>query len=395
MDKYKALPIRDNVFWVGALDPDLAIFDIVMNTRGTSYNSYLIKDEKITLVDGVKDGFLDQLLDRLADCQVKPEDIDYIVVNHTEPDHSGAIGKLLTMAPKAQVIASQAAHVYLKEIINADYQKIVVKHNETISIGANTLRFISAPFLHWPDSMFTYLEDRGVIFTCDGFGSHYYDEAMFSDLVGDFTEEFKYYYETIMSPFNNKVREALEKIKDLKLEVICPSHGPIIRNDLEKYIGLYQKWSHEDTKEKATVFLGYVSAYGNTAQLAQYIKEGIEKEGILVDYVDLANIEEDDLSIKLNNASAIVIGTPTLNKNTVPPVWKALASICAIRSRGKMGAVFGSYGWSGEAIKLVEDNLKNLGLSIGVPSLKEKFIPSKEAIEKAREYGKTIVEGLK
>jgi len=387
-----AVPIGDGVYWVGALNPELRVFDIVMETKyGTTYNAYLVKGEKIALVETVKAGFDDQLLERLAGV-VNPEDVDYIVLNHTEPDHSGALGELLKRMPRAQVVGSRAAIMFLSQMLNAEFNNKVVNHGDEIDLGGKTLRFISAPFLHWPDSMFTYLPEDKILFTCDAFGCHYSSEKVFNDLVGDVKDAYKYYYDVIVAPFSKYVLEAAEKIKGLEVEVIAPSHGPVLRQDPWSYVELYGKWA---TKEKPMyrqkkVPVIYTSAYGYTGILAGEIAAGLAEGGVEAELLNMCDYSTADLIEKIDESAGFLIGSPTINRDAVPPVWELLAHVSAIVNKDKPVAAFGSYGWSGEAVKLIEQRLQGLQCKVVQPGLRVNFVPSQKSQEEARDFGRTF-----
>jgi len=226
--------IRENIWWVGALDPDLRVFDIIMRTEyGTSYNAYVVKGEtKVALIETVKEKFFPEYRQRLEQV-VDLSKVDYIVVNHTEPDHVGSVAEMLKLAPQAMVVGSPIAISFLKQIANREFKSMTVTEGDTIDLGGKTLRFIDAPFLHWPDSIYTYVPEEQVLFTCDSFGSHYAGNEVFNDLVaGDFTEAYKYYYDHILGPFRPYLVQAMDKIQDLPVQVICHGHGPVLRSNL-------------------------------------------------------------------------------------------------------------------------------------------------------------------
>jgi flavorubredoxin len=312
-------------------------------------------------------------------------------MDHTEPDHSGNLTYLLDKAPNATVVGSRSAINFLKHMIDKEFKSLIVKDGDTLSLGNKTLKFISAPFLHWPDTIYTYLVEDKILFTCDSFGCHYCDERMFDDLVGDFDDAFKYYFDVILKPFSNYMLEAIDKIKDLDIDIIAPGHGPILRSDWKKYV----EWSKEISSETEInckdlrVFIAYVSAYGNTKHMAEKIAEGIRQAGDIevvvmdIEHADLAVLEEE-----VYKSCAFIIGSPTINQNTLLPIYKLLAVINPIRVKGKLAGAFGSFGWSGEAIKIIQDNLKNLKLKIyDEDGLKVNFIPYEKSDARAIEYG--------
>ncbi|WFA08363.1 FprA family A-type flavoprotein [Tissierella sp. Yu-01] len=387
----KVLDVNESVKWVGILDPGLVTFDVVMETKyGTTYNSYFINADKKAIVETSKATFKDTYLDKISQV-TNFEDIEYIIMDHTEPDHSGNLTYLLDKAPNATVVGSRSAINFLKHMIDKEFKSLIVKDGDTLSLGNKTLKFISAPFLHWPDTIYTYLVEDKILFTCDSFGCHYCDERMFDDLVGDFDDAFKYYFDVILKPFSNYMLEAIDKIKDLDIDIIAPGHGPILRSDWKKYV----EWSKEISSETEInckdlrVFIAYVSAYGNTKHMAEKIAEGIRQAGDIevvvmdIEHADLAVLEEE-----VYKSCAFIIGSPTINQNTLLPIYKLLAVINPIRVKGKLAGAFGSFGWSGEAIKIIQDNLKNLKLKIyDEDGLKVNFIPYEKSDARAIEYG--------
>lgn len=398
----KHLNIKDDLFWVGALDPNLRVFDIIMYTPyGTTYNSYVVKgSEKTAIFETVKAEFFDQYIARLKDLGVEPSEIDYIVVSHTEPDHAGSIGKILELAPNAKIVASPIAINYIKEIVNGDFESIPVKDGDSISLGNKTLKFMSVPFLHWPDTIYTYVEEDKTLITCDSFGSHYSCEEMFDDLIPneeEYMEALKYYFDCIMGPFKPYVLKALDKIKELDIEIICPGHGPILRSNPYKVVNLYKEWSTPaPAKEvkKASIF--YVSAYGYTKQLAEKIAEGIKSTGNLD--INLFNIIEHDMTElvgEVGSSDAILFGSPTIVNELVEPVRDLMAKLNPVVHGGKIAGAFGSYGWSGEAVPRIESRLKELRMKMPVEGLRIKFKPSEEEAKKAFDFGVEIGNALK
>ena len=399
----KVLDINDNVKWIGILDPGLVTFDVVMETKyGTTYNSYFINADKKAIVETSKDKFKDIYLDKVSQV-TNFEEIEYIIMNHTEPDHSGNLRYLLDLAPQATVVGSRSAINFLKHMIDKEFKFMIVKDGDTLDLGNKTLKFISAPFLHWPDTMYTYLVEDKILFTCDSFGCHFCDERMFDDLVSDFDDSFRYYFDVILKPFSNYMLEAIDKIADLDIEVIAPGHGPILRTDWKKYVKLSKEIA-EDTEsfcKDLRVFIPYVSAYGNTKKMAEKIAEGIKLAGDIE--VELMDIEHEDLQVvedKVYKSCAFIIGSPTINQNTLLPIYNLLAVINPIRNKGKLAGAFGSYGWSGEAVKIIQENLKNLKFKIyDEEGLRVNFVPYEKSDEKAIEYGlgfgKQLIESRK
>jgi flavorubredoxin len=395
MKDTKVLEIKPEVFWLGVLDHDIVTFDIVMETKfGTTYNSYFINAEKKTLVETVKKEFWETYLSKIKSI-TDPTKIDYIVCNHTEPDHSGCIRNMLELSPDLTVIGSGQALNYLHEMINVPFKSLKVKDGDVIDLGNKKLRVIGAPNLHWPDTIYTYLEEDRILFTCDSFGAHYCRQNIFDDKVENYDDAFIYYFDVILKPFSKFMLKAIEKIRPLTIDVICPGHGLILRSNWKKYVdiswqraGEYMELLNHKNKR---ILLVYVSAYGYTAAMARKIAEGIADAGDFeIDIVDIENILLGDLEEKIVMSNAMLIGSPTINQNTLLPVYKLFSLINPIRDKGKPAAVFGSFGWSGEAVKLIEDHLRNLKLSIFSEGISEKFYPYNGKGERLMEFGKAF-----
>lgn len=393
----KILQVNESVKWIGVLDYDIVTFDVVMETKhGTTYNAYYIDADKKTVVETVKEKFWDVYLDKLKSL-TDPAEIEYIIVNHTEPDHTGVLRYLLDIAPKATVVGSGNAIRYLKDMIGPDFPYLVVKDGHTLDLGNKTLRFISAPNLHWPDSMFTYLEEDKTLFSCDAFGCHYCDERMFDDEVENFDDAFLYYFNVILKPFSKFVARAIDKISDIDIDVICTGHGPILRSYWKKYVTLTKGYTEEFLKlpKKMKVFIPYVSAYHKTGILAENIAKGLKQvSNIEVDLVDIETTPLGDLEQKVSESSGIIIGSPTINQNILLPVYKLFAVLTPLRDKGKLAGAFGSYGWSGESKKLMISGLENLKLDFFGEGVFIKFTPDEQELKQAVDYGMAFGEEL-
>jgi flavorubredoxin len=394
----KIIDVTRDVKWIGVLDYDIRTFDIVMHTdHGTTYNSYFINAEKKAIVEVAKEKFSETYLRKLKSV-TNPEEIQYIILDHTEPDHSGSLRLLLDLAPSATVVGSGNAIRYLEDIVNTPFKSLVVKDGDTLDLGNKTLRFISAPNLHWPDSIFTLLVEDKVLFTCDVFGAHYCSSEMYSDFSGLYADTFKYYFEVIMKPFSRFMLKAIEKIKPLELDFICPGHGPIHKKNLRKAIELSEKYANEymqiiSEQNQRNILITYISAYGYTKEAAQFISEGIlETKGITVDITDIENIALEELESKIIMSDGLLVGSPTINQNTLLPVYKLFALINPLRDKGKLGAVFGSYGWSGESPKIILENLRLLKLKVFEETAAFKFSPDGQKKEYLREFGRKYCE---
>ena len=388
----KVIKVSEDVTWIGVLDPDLVTFDIVMETRyGTTYNSYFINAEKKTVVETVKEPFWDTYLEKLEKV-VDPSTIDYIIMNHTEPDHSGCLGNLLKLAPNATVVGSGNGIRYLKDLLGFDFPNLVVKDGQTLDLGNKKVRFIGAANLHWPDSMFTWLEEDQTLFTCDVLGEHYCNDLLFDDLT-EFDEPFKYYYDVIMKPYSKFMIHAIEKIRSLPIRTICPGHGMVLRKDWKKYVERTEQYALEALKDPSpnTVLLAYVSAYRNTAILASAIADGIRQAGpIEVDLCDVEKMDLASLEEKLIRSSAMILGCPTFNQNILLPIYQIFAVVNPIRDKGKLAGAFGSYGWSGEGARLINSNLANLKFRLFNEGLMVKFTPHEDTLKKCVEYGRAF-----
>jgi flavorubredoxin len=400
MDKRddRIMEITDSVKWIGILDYDIKTFDIVMTTEyGTTYNSYFIDADKKTLIEVVKDKFFDTYLKKLQTL-TNPEDISYIILDHTEPDHSGSLKRMLELAPSATVVGSGAAIRYLEDMLNIPFRSIVVKDGDTLDLGNRTLKFISAPNLHWPDTIYTWLGDENILFTCDSFGAHYCRYEMSDDLNDDYLEAFKYYFDVILKPYSKFMLKAIEKIRPLDIKYICPGHGPILSRNWKYFVDLTEKYAQDyvnaaGVESEGNILIAYVSAYGYTAKAAELVAEGIrEAADLKVKVVDIEHIGLDELQTLLISSRALLIGSPTINQNTLLPVYKLFALINPIRDRGKLCGAFGSYGWSGEAVKIILETVRSLKLRIFEETSEFKFMPSGSKETQLRSFGKKFAE---
>ena len=396
----KSLAIKNDIYWVGALDPNLRTFDIIMHTPfGTTYNSYVVKgSEKTCLFETVKAEFFDQYIERLESLSIDIHNIDYIVVDHTEPDHAGSVAKILELSPNASVIGSATAIKFLKAIVNKDFKSIIVNDGDEISLGNKTLKFISAPFLHWPDSMYTYIPEDKLLFTCDSFGSHYCFEDVFNDKIqneDEYLSSLRYYFDCIIGPFKPYVLKAIDKIEGLNIDVICPGHGPILRENPWKIVNLYRTWSTPVKSDKLIVTIPYVSAYGYTEQLAKSISEGIKSAGnIEVRLFNVTHSNIEDILTSINESKGLLFGSPTILGDLLEPIRDLLAKLNPVIHGGKLAGGFGSYGWSGEAVPRIESRLKELKMEVFSPGLKVNFKPSESDLEKAHQFGFNFAEIL-
>ncbi len=391
----QTLEVKKDIHWVGVLNATLRAFDVVFETRfGTTYNSYLIRADKPTLIDGVHEKFAGEFLDKLRSL-INIRDIQYIVVNHTEMDHSGALSYVLKENPNAQILSTKTAALFLKNMLHMDFKGKTVEDGECISLGNKQLKFIHAPYWHWPDTMFTYIEEDRVLFPCDGFATHFCDERLFDDRVDDFAPDFRHYYEHIMGPYRKKILEAIEKIKGLNIQLIAPSHGPILRTDPWKYINAYKDWSTpRKDPNKRLIVVFYASMYGNTKKMAEAVAKGASIMNTEVKLFDAAGVSPEFMRCEIESADGILFGSSTINGDALCPLWDIINVMFSVNSKGKKCATFGTYGWSGEATRLMEDRLKGLKLNVVQPPFKVNFTPTEEDLKKCGIFGYDFARSL-
>ncbi len=370
--------ISDQVYSVGVLNPSLRVFDIVMEAKyGTSYNAYLITDQKTVLVDTVHLDYFDEYLNnigQLADIGA----IDYLVMNHTELDHSGSVLKLLELSPNMTVVCTAAAKKYLTAITNREFKCMVIRDGAELEIGAHKLKFVVAPMLHWPDSMMTYHEDDKVLLSCDFLGCHFCEPQVFDTCIKypqAYREQFAYYYQGIFGPFKPYVLAGLDKIKDLELKAICPSHGPVLTETMKERMDDYRAWSTPQEKQEKSAAVLYASAYGCTRQLAEKAYDTLCICGIKTQLIDMVTTPVAQSAAAVQEADLVMIGSTTINKDAPKVVWEVLSSIDAINVKNKPAAAFGSYGWSGEASIMINQRLQQLHFNVPDEPVRANFTP--------------------
>lgn len=389
----KALKLRENFYWAGILDDTLRVFDIIMYTEfGTTYNSYIYKaGDKVILFETVKAKFFDDYLKELKEITDVTK-IDYLVVNHTEPDHAGSVEKLLELNPQLKIIATPTAVSFLQNIVNRDFCSIAVRDEQEMQIGNITLRFLHVPNLHWPDTMYTYIEEEQALVTCDSFGSHYASEDILVSKVkneDDYWKATKYYFDCIIGPFKPFMLKALERVRQLDVSIICTGHGPVLDAGIDKMYNTYEEWcTVVNPNQKKTVVMPYVSAYGYTGQLAEQIAKGIEDSGdIEVRRYDMVTADQAKVLDELGFADGILFGTPTIVGEALKPIWDLTTSIFAGTHGGKLASAFGSYGWSGEGVPHIIERLKQLRMRVPDEGFKVRFKPGEVDMLNAYDYG--------
>jgi flavorubredoxin len=385
--------IKPGIYWIGSEDPDLRVFDDLFPTEhGTSYNAYLIKGNgKTAIIDTVEHKNVDEYMDKVRSL-VDPATIDYIIVNHTEHDHSGSLAYLLEHSPNAVVYCTIAAKNFLGNILHRPITCQTVKDGDTLDLGGRTLRFITAPFLHWPDTMFTRLEEENILFSCDAFAAHYWNVGhIFNDECDDFTSARHFYFDCIFRPFKDKVLAAVEKIRHDVIDMICPSHGPIIRQDPWKVIQQFENWSKPPSQNKKIVIL-FLSPHGSTEKMALAVANGANLGGIEICSYHINSLTAGELRNLMEEASALIFGIPTFNRDIAKPMWEVLAYLSTVKLKTNLAAIFGSYGWSGEACKMAEERLKSLGFKLVTESVRTTFSPTDEVLAKCEELGRAVAE---
>lgn len=389
----KAIKLREGFYWTGIIDDNLRVFDIIMYTEfGTTYNSYVMKTgDKTVLFETAKAKFFDEYLEKLKEV-IDVTKIDYLVVSHTEPDHAGSVEKLLDYSPQMKILATGCAIGFLKEIVNRDFVSIPVKDGEKMTIGDRTLSFMLVPNLHWPDTMYTFIEEEQILVTCDSFGSHYCLPEVVSDKItaeDDYQKALKYYYDCIIGPFKPFMLKALDRVEGMDITMICTGHGPVLVGDrIRSVMEQYRTWSTVvNPNPKKTVIIPYVSAYGYTKMLAEKIAEGISDSGdIDVRAYDMVEADAAKVNEELLFADGILFGTPTIVGEALRPIWDLTLNMFAGTHGGKHAAAFGSYGWSGEGVPHITERLKQLRMKVS-EGFKVRFKPSEADLVSAYEYG--------
>ncbi len=370
--------MKKNIYWVGAIDWDRRLFDeLIPLPDGTSYNTYLIKsDERTTLIDTVDPRMASVLIDNLDALDV--QSIDYIVANHAEQDHSGTLPKILKMYPNAKVVSTPKCKNLLMNLLLIPEDKIeTVEDGERLSLGRKTLEFIHAPWVHWPDTMLTYLEEDKMLFTCDLFGSHLATSDLYVTDEATVYEAAKRYYAEIMMPFRRIIQRNLEKIKDLEIDVIAPSHGPAY-NRPEFIIEAYREWVYDAPKN--VVVLPYVSMHGSTKKMVDYFVGALIERGITAKQFDLARTDIGKLAMALVDAATIVIGSPTVIVGPHPKVLYAAYLTSILRPKAKFASIIGSYGWGGRMVENIKDILSGLKIELLDPVI-AKGLPREQDFE--------------
>jgi flavorubredoxin len=393
----KPVEIAKNIYWVGAVDWIIRDFHGYSTNRGTTYNAFLIIDEKVTLVDTVKRPYYGDLMHRISSI-IDPRKIDYLVVNHVEMDHSGSIPQVIEAINPEKVICSKMGHkALIQHFHREDWPFHVIKGAEELSLGERTLSFLETRMLHWPDSMFTYVKEDQLLFSSDAFGEHLATSERFDDEIDQaiLMHEATKYYANILMPYSPLVKKLLEKISEtqLPIKMIAPDHGVIWRKDPGKIIEAYGGWSNNEGNGTALVI--YDTMWKSTETMARAVAEGLFQEGVNYKLHDLSVNHRSDVMTDILEASAIVLGCPTLNNGPLPRMAAFLSYMQGLRPGNILGAAFGSYGWSGESVKIMNEIMQAAKITVCHPGLKVQYVPEHDSLGECVELGRVVARAVK
>jgi flavorubredoxin len=389
--------ILKDIYWVGAIDWSIRDFHGYSIYRGTTYNAFLVRDEKITLFDTVRGGFKAELLGHIGRI-IDPSAIDYLVVNHVEMDHSGVLPEVVELVKPQRIICSAAGRkALLAHFHRETWPYEVVKTGDSISLGKRTVQFIETRMLHWPDSMFSYIPEDRLLISSDAFGQHWATVARFDDevdlslLLGHAAK----YYANILLPYSNLVQKLLSRVKEMELvvDMIAPDHGIIWRGNPGRILECYDDWSKQRSKQRALVV--YDTMWHSTEMMAKAIVEGLVEEGIEVELFDLSTNHRSDIMTEILDAGAVVFGSPTLNNGMLPRVADLLHYMKGLRPANKIGAAFGSYGWSGEAVRLINASMEEMKFRVIDPGIIVRYVPEQGDLQECIELGRKLAHALK
>jgi flavorubredoxin len=387
----KTVEIAKGIYEVGAIDWNIRDFHGYSTHLGTTYNAYLIMDEKITVIDTVKRDFADELLENISQI-VDPKKIDYVISNHTEMDHSGGLARLMhRIGENKPLYCSKLGHKNLSKHFQHKWNYQPVEDGSHLSIGKRTLIFMETRMLHWPDSMFTYAKEDKILFSSDAFGQHYAGLERFDDQVGDeIMPHAKKYFANILLLYSPLILKLVEKVKEIGLDIrmICPDHGIIWRKDPLKIVDAYVEWSRQKPKRKAVVV--YDTMWHSTEMMGEAIVDALGQQGVDGKPMHLRKWHRSDIMTEVLDSGAIIVGSPTLNNGLFPTVSDFLAYMKGLKPQNKIGAAFGSYGWSGEAVKMITAELEEMKFRVIDPGIKVQYVPDKEATQACHELGKKI-----
>ncbi len=389
---YNAVKVSEHVYWVGAIDWNVRDFHGYATKSGTTYNAFLVMAERPTLIDTVRSQFSEEMFSRIASI-IDPGDIQYIVSNHSEQDHSGSLAAAIEKVKPERVYASYMGKKALKEIFAIE-DIDAVKDGETVSLGNMALTFLETKMLHWPDSMFSYLPEDRLLFSQDAFGMHLATSERFADQIDSALLEYEgaRYYANILLPYSHLIPKLLEKVQGLNLaiDIVAPDHGPIWRKDPGKIIELYSQWASQKPSRKGLIV--YDTMWKNTERMASAIAEGLQNQGITVRLMSMSGNHRSDVAYELLDAGALFVGSPTLNNNIFPTIVDVLTYIKGLKPRNLVGAAFGSYGWSGESVRQVEDILKEMKVGLVAEGIRARNAPDADTLDKCLSLGAAVKE---
>jgi flavorubredoxin len=392
-----SVEIKKDIYWVGAVDWSIRDFHGYSVEKGTTYNSYLVVDDKITLFDTVKKPFKNDLLHCIYKV-IEPSRIDYLVVNHVEPDHSGSVAELMdVIKPEKLFCSARGKKALLDHYHREDWPYEVVETGSELSLGKRTVQFLETRMLHWPDSMFSYLKEDAVLISSDAFGHHWATSERFNDQV-DSAELMRHaakYYANILMPYSPLVQKLLADVQkmNLKIDMICPDHGVIWRDNPLQIVAAYDEWSKQKPREKAIIV--FDSMWNSTESMAKAVSDGLAQEGISFKLLDLRVTHRSDVIAELLDAGAVILGSSTLNNGMLPRMADMLCYMKGLRPVNKIGAAFGSYGWSGEAVKLLNKALEDMKIRAVHPGVSLQYVPAHEGLRQCVEMGREIAKTLK
>jgi flavorubredoxin len=395
-DIFKAVRVTEDVWWVGAIDWNIRDFHGYQTRRGSTYNAYLILADRITLIDTVKAPFREEMMARIASV-VDPGKIEYIVSNHSEMDHSGSLPEVIRAVNPRKVFASAVGAKTLNELFPLDREITAVQDGETLSLGNRTLTFLETRMLHWPDSMFAYLSDEELLFSQDAFGMHYASLERFADECDPaiLAYEAATYYANIILPYSPLVLKLIEKVtaRGLSFRIIAPDHGPIWRKDTGGIIDSYAKWAAQKPEAKAVVV--YATMWHSTEMMARAISEGLAAGGLHVKLMSMDEVHRSDVVYELLGAGVLAVGSPTLNNHLLPAIADLLTYLKGLKPKNLLGAAFGSYGWSGEAVKEIEEILAEMKVEKAGEGIRVKNVPDAGVLAHCYELGRTMAEKVR
>lgn len=392
------IEIRKDIFWVGAVDWNVRNFHghTYTTKRGTTYNAYLIIDDKVTLVDTVHPSFTAELIERIREI-IPPEDIDYIIANHVEIDHSGSLPEILKLSPKAKVFGTAKCKEGLYRYYYGDWNFQVLKTGDKLSLGKRNLSFIEAPMIHWPDSMFTYCPEEKLLMPNDAFGQHYATSERFDDQVDPcaLMDEAAKYYANILWPLSGLIAKKIDEVSkmNLPIDMIAPSHGVIWRGQPSKIIDAYIGWAGNQTKEKVVIV--YETMWGSTEILANKICEGLRSTGVSVRLFDIAKSDSTEVVKEMMDARGFLIGSSTHDNGMLTRIGGFLEFLKGLSPKNRMAAAFGSYGWAGGAVGNIEDLLKKAKIEVVLPGYSVKYRPDAEQLKRCYEFGREFAGKIK